>query len=66
MKAGDLVTWTEQWLGTCMSTERADYEIQVGIILWEGKYPKCWHVVWSDEDRVDVHDDYLEVIHASR
>ncbi len=22
MKAGDLVTWTEQWLGTCMSTDR--------------------------------------------
>ena len=68
MKAGDLVKWSELWLNGCGSattfTETVEvYQAQIGVILYRVSDPRhCYRVLWSDEDVVDVHYDYLEVI----
>ncbi len=63
MEIGDLVRWSEAWLADCrQNSERENYKDQIGIIIKDGQYPKCWHILWSDRDTTDVHYDYLEAV----
>jgi hypothetical protein len=63
MQVGDLVKWSQSWLDGCSTLQmKGLYKVQVGIVIQQARQNGCWEVIWSDEDIVNVHYDYLEVL----
>ena len=64
MKKGQLVKWSNSWLGGCIECGNLNLYIdQIGIVIdYSNETPRCWKVAWNNGEVRDVHIDYLEVI----